>query len=320
MSSAIALVGPTAIGKTGVAIKIAQRFYCEIIGVDSMQIYRYMDIGTAKPTAAERALVPHHLVDMVDPADDYTVARFIEDALRAVDEIRGRGHIPLFTGGTGLYLKGIIDGVFEQAPDERFADRQEEVREKLKSRLEQEGRHVLYKELQLCDPVSAERIHPNDTHRLLRGLEIFQITGKPWSEHLERQRQVSSSPLQGKVLKLGLYAERDFLYERINQRVDLMIREGLLDEVEKLLELGYGAELKSMQSIGYRHMVDYLAGKRGWQETISLLARDTRRYAKRQFTWFRKDPEIEWFTPDQFDEISACVEKFLADEALNFQT
>lgn len=307
----IALVGPTAIGKTGLAIRLARRFGGEIIGVDSMQIYRHMDIGTAKPTPRERQDARHHLVDMIEPDQEYTVAHFIDDALAAVTSIRGRGHVPLFTGGTGLYLKGILDGVFDEEPGMREPERQQQVREKLKARLGRQGRQAMFEELQRCDPVSAGRIHPNDTHRLLRGLEIFRLTGTPWSEHLNRQQKSAAPPLPGRVLKLGLYAEREFLYERINQRVALMIEEGLLDEVKKLLAMGYGPRLKSMQSIGYRHMIEYLAGKRDWQETLSLLARDTRRYAKRQFTWFGKDPEIKWFTVEQFDDIAAAVEYFL---------
>ncbi len=298
----LVLIGPTAVGKTALSIALAERFSCEIVGLDSMQIYRHMDIGTAKATAEERARVPHHLLDVVNPDEEYHVARYVADATEACRQIIGRGNRPLLVGGTGLYLKGLLEGLFE------IPAIPEAVRVNLGQRLAEEGRAVLFAELSLCDPESAERIHPNDTHRLLRALEIFKATGRSWSEHL-REQQVR--PALTTVLRIGLHCEREALYERINLRVEKMVEEGLLGEVEKLLAMGYDPGLKAMQSIGYRHMLQYLQGQWDWEETLFLLARDTRRYAKRQMTWFGSDPDICWFAPSETEAIFNCVEGFL---------
>ncbi len=298
----LVLIGPTAVGKTALSLALADRFSCEIVGLDSMQIYRHMDIGTAKATPEERARVPHHLLDVVNPDEEYHVARYVADATEACRRIIGRGNRPLLVGGTGLYLKGLLEGLFE------IPAIPEPVRASLRQRLAEEGRAVLFAELSHCDPESASRIHPNDTHRLLRALEIFQATGKSWSEHLREQRV---RPALTTVLQIGLHCERDVLYERINLRVEQMVGEGLLGEVEKLLAMGYDPSLKAMQSIGYRHMVQFLQGEWDWDEALFLLARDTRRYAKRQMTWFGNDPDIRWFAPSETEAIFNCVEGFL---------
>jgi tRNA dimethylallyltransferase len=299
----LVLIGPTAVGKTALSLALAERFSCEIVGLDSMQIYRHMDIGTAKATAEERAKVPHHLLDVVDPDEEYHVARYVTDAVTACREIIARGNRPLLVGGTGLYLKGLLEGLFEIPPVP------EVVRASLSQRLAEEGRALLFAELEQCDPESAGRIHPNDTHRLLRALEIFLATGRSWSEHLREQKV---RPALTKVLQVGLLCERNALYERINLRVEKMVEEGLLGEVEKLLAMGYDPGLKAMQSIGYRHMLQYLQGHWSWDEALELLARDTRRYAKRQMTWFGNDPNIRWFAPSDLPAIFDCVEGFLA--------
>jgi tRNA dimethylallyltransferase len=298
----LVLIGPTAVGKTALSLALAERFSCEIVGLDSMQIYRHMDIGTAKATPEERARVPHHLLDVVDPDEEYHVARYVADAAAACRQIVGRGNRPLLVGGTGLYLKGLLEGLFE------IPFIPEAVRAGLRQRLAEEGRAVLFAELGQCDPESAGRVHPNDTHRLLRALEIFHATGRTWSEHLRRQQV---RPALARVLQLGLRCERDALYERINLRVERMIADGLPAEVEKLLAMGYDPELKAMQSIGYRHMLQYLQGRWDWDETLHLLARDTRRYAKRQMTWFGSDPDIRWFAPADAASLFACVSDFL---------
>lgn len=299
----LVLIGPTAVGKTALSLALAERFSCEIVGLDSMQIYQHMDIGTAKATPEERARVPHHLIDVVNPDEEYHVARYVADATEACRQIIARGNRPLLVGGTGLYLKGLLEGLFEIPPVP------ESVRATLRKRLLEEGRAVLFAELSQCDPESATRIHPNDTHRLLRALEIFLATGQPWSEHLRKQKV---QPALSNVLQLGLHCEREVLYERINLRVAQMVEEGLLGEVEKLLAMGYDPGLKSMQSIGYRHMVQFLKGEWDWDETLFLLARDTRRYAKRQMTWFGNDPHIRWVAPTDTAPIFECVEEFIA--------
>ncbi len=296
--SAIVVVGPTAIGKTSLAIEIAKEYSCEIISVDSMQVYRYMDIGTAKPTRVEQEAVPHHLIDVADPDDNYTVARFVTEAEKAIESTRERGRIPLLVGGTGLYLKGLLQGLFEIPPVDPS------IREKIKCRLKEKGVNKLYEELKEIDPQTASRLHPHDTQRVLRGIEIYHSTGTPWSEHIVEQNKRKTS---GSVLKFGLTCDREVLYERINQRVEVMVQQGLVDEVEALLKMGYHGNLKSMQSIGYRHILKYLEGSWDWEKTLTLLARDTRHYAKRQYTWFNSDPEILWVQPDQIDEIKAHI-------------
>ncbi|MCF6290665.1 MAG: tRNA (adenosine(37)-N6)-dimethylallyltransferase MiaA [Desulfobacterales bacterium] len=314
VSPIIILAGPTGVGKTSLSLEIAEKYSAEIVGVDSMQVYRYMDIGTAKPTPAERARAPHHLIDFIDPADHYTAGRYVVDAWAAIREIRGRGRIPFLVGGTGMYLQSLLSGLFSHQPGSLSGDNEKSRlawRESLKKRLAKEGREPLYQELRKYDPVSAARIHPNDSQRLLRALEIFFSTGIPWSEHLARQQAMKGKAKTGHLLKLGLFREREQLYQRINMRVELMVAAGLKDEVQGLLDMGYHGGLKPMQSIGYLHMVRYLAGHRTWDETIRQLARDTRQYAKRQYTWFKRDPEINWFSPQKTKEIFTRINAFL---------
>lgn len=315
---AIILVGPTAIGKTAVAIEIARRFDAEIIGVDSMQVYRHMDVGTAKPTPAELREIPHHLIDIVEPDDPYNVARFVDDALAAVSRCRDQGRLPLLVGGTGLYLKGLLNGLFPEpvtAPGRQTEKDKETTRQGLVEQLRHRGHQDLFAELQLLDPDSAARIHPRDTQRLVRALEIFHLTAEPWSKHLKRRNCMTALQQQLSVsaLRLGLTADRQILYQRINQRVGLMMEQGFLQEVENLLAMGYDASLPAMQSIGYRHLVQYIKGDCDWQRTRELLARDTRRYAKRQYTWFNQDPGIIWFEISQQEELIRLVARYLED-------
>ena len=291
----LVLIGPTAIGKTALSIKLAQRFHCEIISVDSMQVYRYMDIGTAKASAAERHLVPHHLIDIVDPDEDYDAARFTKDAARLIQEITARGKLPLLTGGTGLYLKALFDGIFPEAPSDK------EVRNTLKERLDREGAQSLHEELTLCDRISADKIHPNDTQRLLRALEVYHTTVVPWSTHLAKQNSTPETKLPVDALQIGLTCDRKKLYQRINMRCEMMLDEGLEAEVIGLIKKGFSPELKSMGSIGYRHMVGYINNEYSREEMLRLLARDTRRYAKRQYTWFNKNQDVNWIDVKEQD-------------------
>ncbi|NOX25637.1 MAG: tRNA (adenosine(37)-N6)-dimethylallyltransferase MiaA [Deltaproteobacteria bacterium] len=302
----IFLAGPTAIGKTEIALHIAERFNCEIIGVDSMQIYQYMDIGTAKPGRAERARVRHHLIDYIKPDGQYNAARFVRDCRRAISEIRGRGRVPLLTGGTGLYFTALQDGIFSMPEIEQS------VRADIQSRLAADGGcRQLYEELKQSDPESAARIHANDTYRITRALEIYRTTGKTWASFIAAHRNRQAAAPRKRILKIALTRARDELYQRINQRVGIMIEQGLLAEVEGLLAMGFTAALKSMQSLGYRHMVNFINHTWSWQEALELLARDTRRYAKRQLTWFKADKEIIWLPPDKQDEIFTMVDDFL---------
>lgn len=301
----LVLIGPTAIGKTALSLQLATRFGCEIISMDSMQVYRSMDIGTAKASREERALVPHHLIDIVDPDDQYDAARFVADALRAIDEINGRGRVPLLTGGTGLYLAALTKGLFSEIVVPAA------IREHLRSRLAQEGREVLHRELSALDPESGHRVHSNDTQRLLRGLEIFAATGIPWSEHLRRQQDAAMAHQFSHMMQIGLSCERSLLYDRIQRRTIEMMGDAFQQEVEGLLACGYAEMLPSMQAIGYRHMVGCLRGQYDRATATNELIRDTRRYAKRQMTWFGRSPNIRWYDREQGSQVLTDVENFL---------
>lgn len=302
----LALVGPTAIGKTSLSLAMAESFPCEIVSMDSMQVYRFMDIGTAKASTEERRRIPHHLIDIVDPDEQYDAGCFVRDALRACTDIHSRGKIPLITGGTGMYLSRFINGIFD---DIKVHD---SIRNHLRSRLADEGREVLHRELQRVDPESGQRIHVNDTQRLLRGLEVYAATGIPWSEHLRRQNMSGSTNRFSRLLILGLTCDRTLLHERIKERSIRMMSEAFAKEVEDLLARGYRPDLhSSMRAIGYRHMCAWLGGQWDKQTAITALISDTRRYAKRQMTWFRNQHQIRWFDIDQQADAFAALASFL---------
>jgi len=305
-SPMVVLIGPTAIGKTSLSLTLARHFDVEIVSVDSMQVYRYMNIGTAKPSQQERAQVVHHLIDIADPDEQYDAARFVRDALSAIRTITAAGRIPLLTGGTGLYLKALTQGLFVPGN----TGNQHEVRRELLERMRLEGRDRLFAELRDIDPATAARIHPNDTQRLLRALEIYLLSGIPWSEHL--QRQPGHTPRFNRILQFGLTCERSELYQRIEQRTGQMMEQGLIGEVENLREMGYDPSLQSMQSIGYRHANKYIDGLWDWAETLRLLIRDTKRYAKRQMTWFSKIPEIHWVDRRDIGRVLQRTEEWLS--------
>ncbi len=296
----IALVGPTAIGKTALSLEIAKRFDCEIISVDSMQVYRFMDIGTAKATKEERARVPHHLLDIVMPDERYDAACFVRDCLTSIRKIQEKNKVPLLTGGTGMYLKALVEGLFEGPPSD----------DSLRDELLQKAPGSLYGELQKIDPESAARIHENDTQRIIRALEVYMLTGIPLSQHFLRQKKRPEKELQN-VLQIGLTTERKVLYNRINKRSGLMLELGLQEEVEGLLAQGFSRELKSMQSIGYKHMINYLTGKWTKEVMLELLARDTRRYAKRQYTWFNKVSGLRWMDVNGADAVLRNIDTWL---------
>ncbi len=302
--SIVVVCGPTGIGKTSTAIKIAETENGEIIGADSMQIYRHMNIGTAKPTVDERARVTHHLVDVVDPNEDFDAARFSEEAGKVIADLAGRGVLPVVAGGTGLYIKALTRGLFKSAAGKP------EIKARLKKKAAETGIAPLYQELGKVDPQTAARIHPNDTYRVLRALEVYQATGRTMRE-LQANHGFADEKYD--CLKIGLTMERDKLYARINRRVDAMVAQGLEVEVRGLLKMGYAAELKAMQSIGYRHMVACITGRIDRDAMLETLKRDTRRYAKRQFTWFRADDDIHWFEPGETDKIMALVRRFLEE-------
>lgn len=300
----IIVCGPTGIGKTTVAIDLAQHFEGQIIGADSMQVYKYMDIGTAKPTAAEQARVVHHMVDFVEPDESFDAAHYAVRARAKVIELDQRHITPFVVGGTGLYIKALLYGLF----DEKASD--PEVRDRLKAEAGAHGIQCLYERLSRLDPETANRLHPNDTYRILRALEVIESTGQAISKHHKKHGFFDPS---FESLKIGLNLDRALLYDRINRRVDAMISAGFLDEVKGLLARGYSANLKPMQSIGYRHMVDYIEGRLSWAECVRTMKRDHRRYAKRQLTWFGADSEIIWKAPGQMEVLKLSVENFMSE-------
>jgi tRNA dimethylallyltransferase len=272
--------GPTAVGKSAVALELARRCNAEIINGDSLQVYRYLDIGTAKPDIAERGLLPHHLFDILDPDQPFNATDFQRRADTVIAEIHSRGALPLVVGGTGLYLKALLFGLC-QMPEIK-----PEIRTRLESRLGQEGSESLHAELSRYDATMAARLAPRDKTRVLRALEIVLATGKSITYFQDQHKFLSS---RYNFLHVFLDLDREQLYQRINRRVELMIETGLRDEVQNLLEKGYSPEIKPLQSIGYRQMIEHLAGHLTFDQAISDTKQATRRYAKRQLTWFRND-------------------------------
>ncbi len=300
----VVLVGPTAIGKTALSIKLAKTFDFEIVSVDSMQVYKYMDIGTAKVTADEMEGVRHHLIDVVCPDEPFDAGIYEKTALKVIQDIQGRGKRALITGGTGLYLNALVNGLSKKLPS--FPD----IREDLEKDLERTNAHVLHDTLMAIDGISAKRIHPNDTRRVIRALEIHKGTGRKWSSLISEHKELKEDRFPN-ILKIGLTRNRKELYERIDLRSKLMVKNGLEQEVLKLNSKGYGLSLKSMQSIGYSHMANYLAGNYSKEKMLELLARDTRRYAKRQYTWFGKMKDLSWLETDSSDHSMGMIEDFL---------
>ncbi|ULT58683.1 tRNA (adenosine(37)-N6)-dimethylallyltransferase MiaA [Neobacillus drentensis] len=281
----IVIIGPTAVGKTNLSIEMAKRYDGEIISGDSMQIYRGMDIGTAKITEEEMQGIPHHLIDIKEPEENFSVAEFQLLVRAKINEIAKRGKLPIIVGGTGLYIQSVIyDYQFSDVPgDEAF-------RLELEERAKQIGNEALYKELQAVDPESAAQIHPNNLRRVIRALEIFHLTGKTMLDFQRKQQP----DLMYETALVGLSMEREKLYERINRRVDIMVEQGLLDEVKSLYNQGL-RNCQSIQAIGYKEIYDYLDGSVTWEEAVEQLKQNSRRYAKRQLTWFRNKMDVQWF-------------------------
>ncbi|HBW34655.1 tRNA (adenosine(37)-N6)-dimethylallyltransferase MiaA [Desulfosporosinus sp. BICA1-9] len=297
----VVIIGPTGVGKTALGIALAQTIGGEIISGDSVQVYQKLDIGSAKPTAEELQLVPHHLIDCLDPTEPFTAAQFKSLATSLIAEIRGRGHIPIVVGGTGLYIRSLLD------PYDFSQHGSEEIRSKWKEFAILHGNEALHRELEKQDPVTAEQLHPNNVLRIIRALEVFELTGKTLSS--QRQfRDDEYQPLDPAIVYIGLTAARDVIYDRINQRCVTMLKQGLIEETLALLKDGYAPTLKPLQSIGYRHAIWFLKGRVTQPEMLRLLQRDTRHFAKRQFTWFRRDPRISWYDISlQLNEILKIV-------------
>ncbi len=300
----IAVAGPTASGKTDLAIKIANYIGGEIVNADSMQIYKYMNIGTAKPTNEEREMAVHHLVDFLEPDEDFSVADYTELAHKVIADIDSRGKIAVISGGTGLYINSVINDI-------TFGEMEfdNELREKLQKIAEEKGGEYLLEMLADFDAESAHRLHPNNIRRIIRAIEFYKLTGKPISEHQEETKLTES---RYNSLMLCIDWNREALYDRINRRVDIMMDAGLVDEVKRLMDMGYTRELNSMKGIGYKEVMDYLDGRTSFSETVDIIKQSSRRYAKRQLTWFRRDERIHYVHADNaFSEAKTLIDEFL---------
>ncbi|MHB0859300.1 MAG: tRNA (adenosine(37)-N6)-dimethylallyltransferase MiaA [Anaerolineae bacterium] len=301
----VVIVGPTAVGKTALSLRLAQRFNGEIISTDSRQIYRGMDIGTAKATASERAQAPHHLLDIVEPDEELTLAHYQELAGQAIEEVWLRGKLPMVVGGTGLYVRALTEGWTVPAVPPNLA-----LRARLEERAVREGAQALHDLLVSVDPEAAERIDARNVRRVIRALEVHHETGTPISV-LQRKH-----PPDYRLLYIGLTMPREALYERIDRRIDAMMEAGLEDEVRSLLACGYDLELPSMSGLGYRQLVAYIRGQLSRDEAVALIKRETRRFVRQQYNWFRLDDvRIHWFDVVNLDEASAeeLVRAFLAE-------
>jgi len=305
MEPIIAIVGATATGKTELGIHLAQQFDGEIVGADSRQVYRYMDIGTAKPTAEERALIPHHLVDIIDPDEPFSVALYQKAAYEAIQDIQARCRLAVLVGGSGLYVWAVLEGLKlpQVPPDQQF-------RQAMEKRAKAEGSEPLYEELQAKDPAAASKIDPHNVRRVIRALEVIQATGIPFSRLQKRQ------PPPFPTLLIGLTTNREDLYRRIDDRVDQMMKQGLMEEVKSLLERGYSPSLPSMSSMGYKQVGKYLRGELGLSAAIEETKFETHRFARHQYAWFRlQDRRIYWFdiSRDIEDPTKQLVDSFTAN-------
>ena len=303
----VVILGPTAVGKTQLALRLAETLGAQIVSADSRQVYRYMDIGTAKPTAEQMRRVKHHLVDVVDPDEAYTLAQYQEMAYCSIDALHARGILPLLVGGTGQYIRAVVEGwtVPRVGPNP-------ELRARLYAKAEREGAAVVHEELQRVDPVAAKRIDPRNVRRVIRALEVEAATGIPISEAQQKR------PPPYRVLQIGLTEARARLYERIDLRVDKMMAAGLLSEVRGLVERGYDFSLPSMSGLGYRQIGMYLRGEVGLDEAVQLIKRHTRRFVRQQYNWFRlSDEGIHWqdATRDCFDEVGTLISGFVSGQA-----
>jgi tRNA dimethylallyltransferase len=304
MHPLVAIVGPTASGKSDLALFLAECWPSEIVNYDSLQVYRYLDIGTAKPSSEEQSRVPHHMIDIREPTEIFTAGDYQREARRVLDEIRSRGKLPILVGGTGLYLRAVLDGLFSGPSRSSYW------RNRLESAAERKGRGHLHRVLKRLDPVAASRIAEQDKPKVIRALEVRLETGKPLSQHLnERPRQ----PLTGfKIHIIGLDPPREDLYRRIDTRAERMLEAGLVDEVQRLLSAGVPSTAKPFEAIGYSHVIAGFDSCIPQEETLRIIQRDTRRYAKRQMTWFRKQSGVTWFGgPGDNEEIKNKVHLFL---------
>ncbi|MEW6194657.1 MAG: tRNA (adenosine(37)-N6)-dimethylallyltransferase MiaA [Bacteroidota bacterium] len=289
----IVIAGPTCSGKTKVAVNLAKKLNTEIISADSRQLYKYLNIGTAKPTAEELSQIKHHLVNCCLPDEEYNASKFEQDALQIIDSLHQENKIPIVAGGSGLYIRALVDGIFDAAEND------EEYRAELNTKRERYGNEFLYNELKKVDPGSASKMLPQNWKRVMRALEVFHVTGQPiWKLQNEHERESKLVFYQ-----FGLEWKREILYENINVRVDKMIDEGFVDEVKQILQMGFQKNINSLNTVGYKEIISYLENLVSLERAVELIKRNTRHYAKRQMTWFRKDNRINWISCDSSKSI-----------------
>jgi tRNA dimethylallyltransferase len=299
----IVIVGPTCSGKTNLSLKLAQLIPSEIISADSRQIFKLLDIGTAKPSIEQLQKVSHHLIDILDPSKNYDVSIFEKDAEKVIEEIFNRNKTPIVVGGSGLYIKALINGIFDTA------DNDEEYRKELLQKRKEFGNEFLYEELKKVDPESASRMLPQNWKRVIRALEVYHTTGQPiWKHH---QKQLSSNEKKNNFKQFGLNWDRKILYENIDRRVDWMIENGLIEEVKNILENGYDKNLNALNTVGYKEIIQHLDGMISLERAVELIKRNTRHYAKRQMTWFRKDERIHWFDIKVLADLNFIAEEIV---------
>lgn len=299
------LAGPTAVGKTNISISLAKKLQGEIISADSMQIYKKMDIGSAKITVDEMQGIPHHMIDIVDPREDFSVAMFQEKAEKLIKDIKDRGNLPMIVGGTGFYINSLIYNY-------NFANtnRDEDYRHYLEALAEEKGKDFVHNLLKEVDLESYNKLYPNDLKRVIRALEVYKVTGKSISQ-FAKEEDVFNIPY--KVHYYVLNMNRDVLYDRINKRVDIMMEKGLIEEVIRLQKEGYTSDMQSMKGIGYKEILYYLEGQISLERAIEMIKQFSRNYAKRQLTWFRKDPRVNWINKDEFSSDEAIAEYIYKD-------
>lgn len=299
----VAVVGPTASGKSALAVELARLLNGEIVSADSKQIYRYMSVGTAVPTEEEMAGIPHHLLQFLNPDQNFSVAEYVELAQKAILEIHARKKLPVVAGGTGLYVSSLLDNI-------TFFDTKSDpvLRQELEQTAAEKGNQYLLDLLNTFDPQLAQKLHPNNLGRIIRGIEAYRLTGIPMSEHQKASRQ-KESPYRCCIIGLN-YRNRDLLYQRIDRRVEKMMENGLLEEIKELIRMGYSQT--AAQAIGYKEFFGYLQGKSALEESVARVQQESRRYAKRQLTWFRRDERVNWLYIDDYEDYNSLVKQALA--------
>lgn len=299
----LTIVGPTCSGKTTLSLLLADRVNSEIISADSRQIYKHLDIGTAKPSSEELKKYKHHFIDELDPAEDYNISKFEIDGLEKIDKIFALNKIPIVVGGSGLYVRALVDGIFNSVETD------EDFRAGLVAKKEKYGNEFLYEELKKADPVSAGKMLPQNWKRIIRALEVLHLSGKPiWQHHDEHKRQTDINFVQ-----YGINWDRDILYQNIEARVDEMINDGLVQEVEQVLSMGYTKHMNSLNTVGYKEIISFLENEITLERAIELIKRNTRRFAKRQMTWFRKDERIKWLEIKSKNDLILAAEKIITE-------